>query len=58
MAAEEVETLQEQMKHMTACHLSNWRKDVLDQVTLTLLKPQADVKTPHYTSNFLFRLLL
>ena len=47
------------MKHMIACPQSDWRKDLLDRVTLTLLKPQVDVKMMlHYASNFLFRLLL
>lgn len=36
--AGEAETLQEQMKHMTARHLSKQRTDLLNQVTLTVLK--------------------
>lgn len=59
IAAEGVETLQEEMKHVTASHMSNWRKGYLIQQIPTPLKPQVGVKmTPHSTSNLLSRLLL
>lgn len=59
IAAEGVETLQEQMRHVTASHMSNWRKGYLIQQILTPLKPQVGVKmTPQSTSNPLSRFLL
>lgn len=58
IAAEGVETLQDQMKHVGVSHMSNWRKGYVIQQILTLLKPQVGVKmTPHSTSNLLSRLL-
>lgn len=50
IAAEGVKTLQEQIKHMTASHMS-MRKGYLIQQILTPLKPHVSEKmTSHYTS--------
>lgn len=59
IAAEGVETLQEQMKHVTASHMSNRRKSYLIQQILTLLKTQVSVMMTTHSTSYLFpRLLL